>query len=215
MNDMSSTIVAKIDQIVADDLIGRNLTITVTSVEIKGGAEQPVTIHYRDENGKPYRPCKSMCRVLVNAWGADAKNYVGRSMTLYRDASVKFGGLEVGGIRISHLSHIDSELVMALTMSKANKKPYRVRPLAIMQPTEPKSTPRAVNTISQRVTAAVDKVLAMPATLANADKAERLTRPLLEELDAAKMPAEREALLAVLAALRGEAMKTNVDEVVE
>jgi hypothetical protein len=61
----------------------------------------------------------------------------------------------------------------------------------------------------------VDKVLAMPATLANADKAERLTRPLLEELDAAKMPAEREALLAVLAALRGEAMKTNVDEVVE
>jgi hypothetical protein len=60
----------------------------------------------------------------------------------------------------------------------------------------------------------VDKVLAMPATLANADKAERLTRPLLEELDAAKMPAEREALLAVLAALRGDAMKAEADEVV-
>jgi hypothetical protein len=128
MNDMSSVIVPKSDQINADDFIAGPRTITITDVQIRGGQEQPVSIFF-DGSDKAFRPCKSMSRVLVQAWGADASHYVGRSLTLYRDASVKWGGMEVGGIRISHMSHIDGKLVMQLTATKGQRKPHVVQPL--------------------------------------------------------------------------------------
>jgi hypothetical protein len=37
---------------------------------------------------------------------------------------VQFGGIKVGGIRISHMSHIDREMEMALTVTKAKRTPY-------------------------------------------------------------------------------------------
>ena len=92
------------------------------------------------DNGKPYKPCKSMRRVMVAAWGANGNEYAGRSMTLYLDPTVRFGGIEVGGIRISHMSHIDREMVMALTASKTKRTPYTVKPLKI---DAPKVTPPA------------------------------------------------------------------------
>lgn len=70
-----------------------------------------------------------MRRVLVNCWGADANLYVGRLMTLYRDEKVKFAGIDVGGIRISHLSDIKGEITLALTTTKTQRKPFTVKPL--------------------------------------------------------------------------------------
>ena len=130
MNDMAQVIIPKSDQLNADDLITGPLTVKITGVTIRGGQEQPISIHYEGDNGKPYKACKSMCRVMVNAWGPDSKQYVGRSLTLYRDASVKWGGMEVGGIRISHMSDIEGPLTMALTMTKSNRKPFTVKPIA-------------------------------------------------------------------------------------
>ena len=129
MSDMSQVIIPKSDQLNADDLIAGPMTITITQVTIRGGQEQPIAISFEGDNGKPYKACKSMCRVMVTAWGADSKKYTGRSMTLYRDPSVKWGGLEVGGIRISHMSDITAPLTLALTMTRANKKPFTVQPL--------------------------------------------------------------------------------------
>lgn len=129
MNDMTSAIVPKSDQINADDLISGPMTITIREVQIKGGQEQPVSIYFAGSD-KAFRPCKSMSRVLVAAWGPDAKLYVGRSLTLYRDPTVKWGGLEVGGIRISHMTDIVSPMTMALTATKGSRKPYTVKPLA-------------------------------------------------------------------------------------
>lgn len=128
MGDMSAIIVPKSDQINADDLLGRTLTITVTDVKIRGGQEQPISIHFEGSD-KVFRPCKSMCRVMAQAWGLDSKQYIGKSMTLYCDPTVKFGPLAVGGIRISHMSHIDGPMVMALTATKGVKKSYKVQPL--------------------------------------------------------------------------------------
>lgn len=129
MNDMRAVIVPKSDQLNADDLIGRSLTIKVTKVSIAPATEQPVSINFEGDGGKPYRPCKSMCRVMVYVWGPDANAYVGRSMTLYRDEKARFGGLDVGGIRISHISHIQSDVTMALTVTKGSKKPFTVKPM--------------------------------------------------------------------------------------
>lgn len=129
MNDMAKVIVPKSDQLNSDDLISGPITVTITEVKIRGGQEQPISIHYDGDNGKPYKACKSMCRVMVTAWGADSAKYAGRSMTLYRDPTVKWAGMEVGGIRISHMSHIDAKLTMALTMTKGSRKPYIVNPM--------------------------------------------------------------------------------------
>lgn len=129
MTDMNSVIVPKSDQINSDDLIGGPRTIRITDVSISPGADQPVSIKYEGEAGKVWRPCKSMSRVLVAAWGPDAKQYVGRSVTLYRDPKVKWRGMEVGGIRVSHLSHIEREMQMALTETKGKRAPFRVKPL--------------------------------------------------------------------------------------
>ena len=123
------TIAPKSDQLNADDLIGRTLTIKVSKVSILGEADQPIAVHFEGDGGKPYKPCKSMRRVLVNVWGADGNAYLGQSMTLYRDEKVAFGGVAVGGIRISHMSGIDRDATMALTTTRAQRKPYTVKPL--------------------------------------------------------------------------------------
>lgn len=126
-SDMSKVIQPKSDQINADDFLSGPRTFRIKSVSITPGTEQPVTIQLEDS--KPWRPCKSMSRLLVAAWGPDAKVYAGRSVTLYCDPKVKWGGMEVGGIRVSHMSHIDTDLVLALTMTKGKKAPTRVKPL--------------------------------------------------------------------------------------
>lgn len=130
MNDMLATIIPKSDQTNADDLIGGIAkVIKITAVKIVPGTEQPVTINFEGDAGKPYKPCKSMRRALVNVWGPDANAYVGRSLELIRDDSVKFGGFEVGGIRISRMSDIPKAKTMALTASKTVRKPFTVHPL--------------------------------------------------------------------------------------
>jgi hypothetical protein len=73
MNDMRAVIVPKSDQINSDDLIAGPLTITITEVSIRPGTEQPVSINFDGDGGKPYKPCKSMARVMVTCWGADGR----------------------------------------------------------------------------------------------------------------------------------------------
>jgi len=137
MIDMTETIKPKSKQLNADELLGKDITITVTKVE-RAVAEQPIAIRYDGDGGNPYYPCKSMRRVMVQLWGVDASKYVGRSMTLYRDAKVTWGGDEVGGIRISHMSDIKGKQTMSLTASNKAKKPYIVLPLGDVAP--PKKT---------------------------------------------------------------------------
>jgi len=128
--DMLTTIIPNSKQLNADDLPnGMTLTITITGAKVGGTPEQPVTLNYENDNGRPYKPCKSMRRVLVHAWGNNSVNYVGKSLTLYTDPKVKFGVAEVGGLRISHMSHVDGKFTVALTASKAQRKPYTVEPL--------------------------------------------------------------------------------------
>lgn len=126
--DISSTIEADSTQVNADDLTGSPRTVTITGVS-KGTADQPVNIELAEFPGRSYRPCKSMRRVLVLAWGKDASVYVGRRMTLFNDQSVKWGGQEVGGVRIKALSHIGQRITLALTVTRGKRAPYVVEPL--------------------------------------------------------------------------------------
>lgn len=128
MNDMSSTIIAKSDQINATDLIGTSRTITIKEVRIKAGEDQPVSIMIEGEN-KAFRPCKGVRRLLVRVWGADASKYIGQSLTIYRDEKVTWAGKEEGGIRVSHMSGLDEKIVEYMRVSRAATKPYEIMPL--------------------------------------------------------------------------------------
>lgn len=130
MNDMSQVIIPKSDQINAEDFLAGPRTYRIENVAITPGQEQPVSIKLENEP-RVWRPCKSMSRCLVAAWGPDAKVYVGRSLTLYRDPTVKWGGMEVGGIRIGAMSDIKTQMVLALTATKGSKKPFTVKPLVV------------------------------------------------------------------------------------
>lgn len=126
--NLSTTIVPKSDQLNADDLIAGPRTIKITAVE-SGSAEQPVLIRYEGDNGRPYKPGKSMRRVLVAIWGSEGSAYVGRRLTLYCDKTITFGPDTTGGIRISHASDIAEPVEMALTVKRGKRKPFRVEPL--------------------------------------------------------------------------------------
>lgn len=126
--DLSASIIPRSDQWNADDLISGPRTVTVASVS-KGSAEQPVDYHLVETPDRCYRPSKSMRRVLVAAWGKESDSHVGRRITLYRDPKVRFGGSEVGGIKISHLSHIEQPLKLALTETRGKRAPHIVEPL--------------------------------------------------------------------------------------
>jgi hypothetical protein len=129
MGDLSAVIVPKSDQINADDLIAGPRTITITDVRVSPGTEQPVSIFFEGDKGKPFRPCKSMTRLMVSVWGPDSAKYPGNAMTIYRDPSVKWAGMAVGGIRISHMSGLTSRMEIALTETKGKRKITVVEPL--------------------------------------------------------------------------------------
>lgn len=136
VRDLRDTIVPKSDQLNAEQLLGGPITVTVTDVRRGGGEEQPVVIHYEGEGGRPYKPCKSMRKILVFAWGADGSQWIGRSMTLYNRPDVKFGGEEVGGIRISHLSDIPKDIEVSLTATRGKKVKTRIARLQGMPSVE-------------------------------------------------------------------------------
>lgn len=141
MNDMSTVITPKSDQLNAEDFLSGPKTYTIEGVAIQPGAEQPVNIKLAGEN-RTWRPCKSMSRCMVAAWGPDASQYAGRSVTLYRDPTVKWGGMEVGGIRISHLSHIEKDLKLQLTATRGKRAVHNIRVLsAPAAQTEPAHDP--------------------------------------------------------------------------
>lgn len=136
IEDLTRIAEPKSDQLNADDLIGGAITVNITNVRLAGTTEQPLIIDI-DGGYKPYKPCKSMSRMLIFCWGKDGRAWIGRSMTLYNDPDVTWAGVKVGGIRISHLSNLDKPMGVALTVTRGKRKPYTVEPLRL--PNYPKA----------------------------------------------------------------------------
>lgn len=147
MIDLSKTIQAKSDQLNADDLIGGPVTFKVTEIKTTNSPDQPISIYYEGCEGKPYKPCKTMRRVLVHYWGKDGKQYVGRSMTVFNDPSVTWAGKAVGGIRISHMSDMQNDKPVVVAVTRGKKEPYVVKKLTVKEekPVDPKAYDTAMN----------------------------------------------------------------------
>lgn len=127
--DLTESIAPRSDQQNFDDYLVGPRTVSISGVT-KGSAEQPVNVELAEYPGKPYKPNKSMRRVLVAAWGTDSSAYVGRRLTLFGNPKVSYGGKAVGGIEIAAMSHLDKPLTLALTETRGKKRSLTVQPLA-------------------------------------------------------------------------------------
>lgn len=127
--DMTASIEPRSDQLNAEDLLTGPRIVTIAAVK-RGTDEQPVNIVTAEFGpARPYKPSKTMRRVLVAAWGPDASVYVGRRLMIYRDPEITFGKDKVGGIRISAMSDIPARLSLALTVTRGRRAPFVVEPL--------------------------------------------------------------------------------------
>lgn len=131
--DITDTVAPKSDQQNYDDYLTGPRTVTVSGVKIIGG-EQPVHLELVEYPGRPYKPNKSMRRVLVAGWGDKSAAYTGRRLTLTGNPNVSYGGKKVGGIEIAAMSHLDKPLSLSLTETRGKKRSFTVQPLAAPAP---------------------------------------------------------------------------------
>ena len=132
MSDFAKTIEAKSDQLNSDDLMAGPITVTITDVKINLTTDQqPVSISFTNDNGKPWKPSKSMRRALLLKWGSDEKVFTGRSLTLFRDPTIRWAGQEVGGVSISHMTDMTDDTRFLLTSSRGQKKAMKIEHLKV------------------------------------------------------------------------------------
>lgn len=122
------TTMAKSDQINAADLLGGPLVCQITDIQMTGSADQPISI-YVDAHPQPWKPSKTSRRVLAACWAdTDPSEWVGRFVVLYNDPTVMWAGKAEGGIRCSHLSHIDGHKTIMVNATRGKKAAQKVEP---------------------------------------------------------------------------------------
>lgn len=124
---ISDTIVTKSDQLNAEDLLSGNRIIKITGVKRVKDPQQPMVINYDGDNGRPFKPCLTMRKLLAFAYGDNSENLIGKSLELYCDPEVKFGKERVGGVRISGMSDIKGTIRTSLTETRGRKKEYIIK----------------------------------------------------------------------------------------
>jgi hypothetical protein len=129
--EVRASIVPNSDQLNADDLCAGPITVTITKVT-RGDKEQPIIVEI--EGQRPYRPCKTMRRVLIAVFTDEPKHWVGQQLTLYCDPDVMWAGVKVGGIRISHMSGLDEPRTFVLTKARGKRSEVTVYPVETMSP---------------------------------------------------------------------------------
>jgi hypothetical protein len=144
ISKLRMTIIPKSDQLNAEDFMSTNAMIRVLGVDVDPGRDQPVWIYNDYDQKRPYKPSKSMRKILVDAWGDDENAWVGRRLLLFRDPEVTFGGDKVGGIVISHMTHIKGDFKIKLQIKRGKQKEYTVKKL----PDEPVASQTGIDPVA-------------------------------------------------------------------
>lgn len=137
-----NTTQAKSNQINADDLLGGPLVCQITDIQLNGSADQPISI-FVDAHPQPWKPAKTTRRVLAACWpDSEPSDWIGRYVVLYNDEKVKWAGEEVGGIRISHMSHISGTKRVSVNATRGKKAVQVVEPYIAQNTPQQAETPK-------------------------------------------------------------------------
>lgn len=131
--DITKAMAAKSDQLNADDLLSGPRVIRIRDVQVKTG-EQPVSIFFDGDDDKPWKPSKTALRCLAAVWGDDGQKWIGLHCTIYNDETVKWAGVEVGGIRVSHMEGLSQPRRLMLTYTRGKKREHTIQPLEVESP---------------------------------------------------------------------------------
>ena len=133
MLDLSNTIKSnKSDQLNVDDLVSGPKMVQVEGVRLTNDPQQPIHIFYYGCEGKPFKPCLTVRRILVALWGQDGEQWANRWMNLYVDKTVSFGKQKnIGGIRVNGMSHIQGTANINLTSGRGVKTEYIIKPISL------------------------------------------------------------------------------------
>lgn len=131
--DIMKAIAAKSDQLNADDLIAGPRTIRISGVKQETSKESRINIFFDGDDGKPWKPAKTVLRVLAAVWGLDDTKWIGMHCTIFRDETVPWAGEAVGGIRVSHMEGLSKPRTLMLTKTRGKKEGVTIQPLVIEQ----------------------------------------------------------------------------------
>lgn len=181
MTDVSFALEAKSDQLNAVDIMGAEPVIRIREVNVKEG-DQPVSIYFDGDHGRPWKPSKGMLRILAGAWGRDSQEWIGKHAQLYFEQSVKYAGKEVGGIRIKALSDIDQRgLNFSLTINRQQREPYRVPLLEVKADEYPDDRfAKALPKMTEKLQAGE---MTLQQVIAQCQKTGQLTQEQLKQLE--------------------------------
>ena len=185
--DLSKTIIPRSDQLNFEDVQTSSITAVIKSVRA-GNKEQPVFIDLEGFDGRPYKPSKSMRRVLIGGWGNDGHTWAGKSLTIVGDATVKYGGVAVGGIKVKAMSDIEASFSLMLTESRGRRKEHRVERLEVKSKPEPLAwfSEAAITATAERLEFIYDKTkAALSENTESLSKAEQVYKSRKSELEAA------------------------------
>ena len=198
--DITKAIQPKSDQLNSDDL-AQPVTVTITDVR-EGNAEQPVHIVtdvYGDR--RPWKPAKTMLRLMASQWVVETAAWHGKRVTLYRDPSVTFGPDTVGGIRIAAMSGIKRAFTDTVTIKRGKRSKVTVDKL-------PDVAPQQQHDLTDRAAKAIAAFAQLGTT--QADLEQHIGRPVTEWT-----PDDLQALMGLYAQKNTPAVDTATGEVIE
>lgn len=134
MANVKQAMQSKSDQLNYVDVGNGSLIALIESVHVTNSDQQPITINFAGCNGKPYKPNKGMIRVLAGAWGEESDCWVGKTIKITGDPTVKWGGEEVGGLVIGALSHVDKSGYTAYIQKNKRVRVKQTIPLLVVEP---------------------------------------------------------------------------------
>lgn len=133
--DISKALVAKSDQLNAQDLTGAPIVVTIKGAR-EGDASKPVIVDLVGMDGRPWKPSKGMLRVLAHKWGTETDAWIGRLVKLENNPEVIYSGVKMGGVEVIAMSHIDGPFTIPVRLNSKQVKQHTVDVLAEPQ-TEP------------------------------------------------------------------------------
>ena len=131
------------DQLNFEDFLGGVTRVVTIAGVTKGRKEAQYDIAIEGDD-RYWRPPPTVLKQLVGAWGDEAEQWTGRQALLYGDPDVMMAGQKVGGIRVSHVSHIDGPVTESLSVTRGKRKPHTLPPLP-EAPAPPAEDPRIVD----------------------------------------------------------------------
>lgn len=131
MADIRAAIQPRSDQLNYEDFISGPGVLTIERTEdYRDEKGQPrVAIHMVERPGRPFKASATNLRLLAIAWGDKDDDWPGRRVQLSADPTVTFGGKQVGGIRVTALSHLPQRFTAKLSVTRGKKQEFPVEAL--------------------------------------------------------------------------------------